>query len=278
MPPRITVPPFLAAAVLPLLAAAEYTLHTYGNTALAGTPRETRMVAGLNFTLRSAEPFSAEALGAMTLADGAQYRFTCDFGEAAVAFLWVDGHLVCETGAYAAKGTVNGVDNNPLRKLSKAVVPVRLELYYSPETWGGCVGTSAVGCFDDHNHQCKFTPLGRDGANDWGRAADKCHAAGFPVAGAENKAGTEVWCGTADPPPCPRLPAAACMKGMCPGNKSQPCGDDWALEAFRYECAVPTKPPIVDLSVSVRVAVSAGPEPVVSPALPAADAKRRQLQ
>ena len=171
---------------------ADYTLNTYNNTALAGPPKATQTIQALSFNLTSCGPFSAEALGTMILAPGAEYTFSCDFGSADVAFLFVDDHLVCQSGAYSDPGKVTTGDN-PLRKLSRAEVPVRLEIFKSWSIPNVCTGSASLGCFDDHNHQCGFSPAGRAAQNDWGVAASACHAAGYAIAGAENKAGTEIW-------------------------------------------------------------------------------------
>lgn len=118
-----------------LAAQASLTLNIYGNTALSGSPTSSRTIEALNFSNSGASPFSAEILGTMTVAEG-EYGFECDFGHATIAFLLVDDHLVCQTGAYSVAPAVTGVDN-PLRKLTKAGLPVRLEVYYSARGYSG---------------------------------------------------------------------------------------------------------------------------------------------
>eukprot|EP01062_Namystynia_karyoxenos_P016792 TRINITY_DN16186_c0_g1_i1.p1 TRINITY_DN16186_c0_g1~~TRINITY_DN16186_c0_g1_i1.p1 ORF type:complete len:784 (+),score=289.83 TRINITY_DN16186_c0_g1_i1:70-2352(+) len=111
-------------------ARADLTLNVYGNTAMTGTAATRTVPDATRLDFPGDTPFSAEAVGTLTLVDGVTYSFTCDFGAATVGFAWVDDHLVCSSGAYSEQGKVVGVDT-PLKKLSKAAVPVRVELYYS---------------------------------------------------------------------------------------------------------------------------------------------------
>jgi hypothetical protein len=62
------------------------------------------------------------------------FTFNCSFGASTYAFLWLDDHLVCQSGAYAPKpNTFDGSEGNPLRVLSKSTVVVRLRVYWSPK-------------------------------------------------------------------------------------------------------------------------------------------------
>jgi hypothetical protein len=67
--------------------------------------------------------------------------------------------------------------------------------------------------------------------------------AGYSVAAAQASLGQEIWCGNTATPKCPADPS---VKGVpCPGNKSETCGDAWALEIIEFTCKVRTFPAFV---------------------------------
>jgi len=128
-------------------AASGATLNVYSNSALAGSPSASRTVDdlhALSFSLGAGAAGSAEALATLLAASDTQYSFACDFGEAHVGFLHVDGHLVCQAGAYSAAGDVTHLDT-PLPARTKLQLPLRLSLYYGGSGGGdGNVSVSVV--------------------------------------------------------------------------------------------------------------------------------------
>eukprot|EP01079_Euglenida_sp_SAG-EU17-18_P002855 gene2855-3450_t len=259
------------------------TLNVYENTALAGSPSKTSETP-LTFELPGPSPFSAEAIGTLEVQDGVEYTFDCKFSGADLAFFFVDDHLVCQSGAYSPAGKVNGIDN-PLRKLSKAVLPVRLEIYHSgASTTKVCKGTQSMGCFNDTNHQCGFHDMGVVPSNSWDVAATACQAAGYELAAAQASLGQEVWCGH-KVPSCPKSPDGC--KVPCPGNHSELCGDSYQLEVFGYTCEdVPSNATGVSVDITWSEAVAPGSAMATVPSarlgplssLPPEEFTRRALQ
>ena len=81
------------------------TLDLYNNTALAGTPRSTTTN---EFAIKLADPHtSSELYGTIDLKRGQQYTFHCEAdGAPRFAQMHVDDHLLCQTGANSAPGTL----------------------------------------------------------------------------------------------------------------------------------------------------------------------------
>ena len=118
------------------------TLNVYDNTALAGSPWSTSTVYGLgalSFPLRSDGVGSAEVLATLLTTNNTHYSFDCDFGAARVGFLHVDGHLVCQSGAYSNRSTTTHQDT-PLPVLSKQRLPLRMSLIYDGSASAGDSG------------------------------------------------------------------------------------------------------------------------------------------
>lgn len=259
-------------------AAGSARLSVYDNTALTGIDSATQSISTngnkFNFSLPGQKPFSAEMLGTMELLDGDDHTFSCNFGSVDLAFLFIDDHLVCQTGAYSVPPEVTGIDN-PLRKLSKGKVPVRLEVYYAAANKEQCKGTESVGCFDDSNHQCGFHSGGKNAdKNDWSFAAQSCHESGSRYAAAQASKGEEVWCGD-NVPTCPRLEESDCAV-PCPGNSSEACGDAWKLQIFEYECS--QSPPPDEVTVAVSWSTTSGDEALVVEKVAEVEQTRRTLQ
>ena len=81
-------------------------------------------------------PFSAEAIGTISLADsgGSSFVFECGFDNVDGAFVWFDDHLVCQYGAYNFSNgndanKTDGSPGNPLLLLSKSDVVVRIRAW-----------------------------------------------------------------------------------------------------------------------------------------------------
>ena len=93
------------------------TLDLYNNTALAGTPRST---TSNEFAIQIADPHtSSELYGTVELKRGQQYTFHCEAdGAPRFAHLHVDDHLLCQTGANSAPGTLTH-HGSPLRALGR---------------------------------------------------------------------------------------------------------------------------------------------------------------
>ena len=244
--------------MLPAAAAQEagLTLKIYKNLGLFGTPTATSIISAPEFEHDGSEPFSAEMVGTLQFpADGGVFRFDCNWTDATMGYVWVDGHMVCQD-AYTYRPGVGNTDN-PLPvntfKRTKGIVhslPFRAHFYYNGHGAPGssqgapltCTGLKSVGLFDDSHHQCGFTQVGgMNMHNDWEMAASTCDQNQYKVAGATASLGQELWCGNTATPPCPKL--ASGHKGVpCPGNKNETCGDAWVLEVIQFdEChaAVP---------------------------------------
>jgi hypothetical protein len=107
------------------------TLGIYNNTALAGQPVLLEILPELSHTFAEqiGKAFSAEFSGTLAApGSGGSLRFDCTFLGVSLAFLHVDDHLVCQTGANSPSGDVTSLDN-PVRVLSKLALPVRLAVY-----------------------------------------------------------------------------------------------------------------------------------------------------
>lgn len=95
----------------------------------ASGPILSKIVPSFNFSFPGAYPFSAELTGSLLADEHADYTFDCNLSAATVAFLFVDDHLVCQTGAYEVPP---GAYDQPIRRLSKTLLPVRLEVFFDP--------------------------------------------------------------------------------------------------------------------------------------------------
>lgn len=93
----------------------------------------------MSFSLSTAPdvPVSAELTGTLIATRGDTFAFSCVFTGAAVAFLHIDDHLVCQHGANSghcdSEGSTwcNGTDS-PLPVRSRTSLPVRLSIVAAP--------------------------------------------------------------------------------------------------------------------------------------------------
>lgn len=99
------------ACLLPLLlreaASGSLTLERHDNTALAGAGALSALES-LSLTLPGALPFSAEVSGSVSprLASNATWwSYECTFRNIEYAFVRIDGHMVCQHGAYNNTGS-----------------------------------------------------------------------------------------------------------------------------------------------------------------------------
>ena len=108
------------------------TLSIYENTAAAGSPASTSIIASPSTSI--AQPtntsrFSATITGEIVLAPsnptgGTTLTFDCDFGDAVVGYLHVDDHIVCTTGVNSKPGQVLASTlDQPLMVLSRKFQP-----------------------------------------------------------------------------------------------------------------------------------------------------------
>ena len=89
------------------------------------------------------------------------------------AFVWIDGHLVCQDGK--AYTVAVGNYDNPLPIQPAKILPFRAHVMYNGCTTESCrnrcdpstVEAVSVGCFNDSGHQCGYTALGSNAQNSW---------------------------------------------------------------------------------------------------------------
>lgn len=113
-------------------AAASVTLSVWNNSAWAGEPQSSETVPALSFSRIIPTGTSVEMTGTLTLPLGStEYNFSCAFANTTSAFLWIDDHLVCQDGNIYTAVPVARTDL-PLKRLSKAALPVVLRLYTAP--------------------------------------------------------------------------------------------------------------------------------------------------
>jgi hypothetical protein len=242
------------------------TLRVWDNTGRAGPPKTTSVVDGPIVNLTAAGPFSAELEGTIDFNASGVFEFFCNFSLTTTAFVWIDGHMICQDNhAYVVDPTVM---DNPLpiqgtdAGMAVKRLPFRAHIMYNgtkpkPLCDLGTITPAVVGCFNDTAHDCGYTMLA---VADSGKvnshlvATKACAGAGYSYGGAEDGLGAEIWCGHGAPN-CPTLPSTACNAG-CPGNHSETCGGGWALEAFSFTCT--HLPPPTETSVAVRWSPWAG--------------------
>eukprot|EP00051_Salpingoeca_urceolata_P014957 m.191191 g.191191 ORF g.191191 m.191191 type:complete len:939 (+) comp18245_c0_seq1:119-2935(+) len=239
--------PCQAAAAAATHASTGLTLRVYNNTALADDPMSASVVSEPSLSLDASRPWSAYVSGTITFPAPGVYKFDCSFVQTTMAFVWVDGHTVCQDGNVYDNPA--GSTDNPLPINRTLTLPFRAHVYNDIVGNASCTG-SAAGCFNDTGHQCGFTGKGSAAGNDWALAATTCNQAGFAMAGAQNSKGEEIWCGRGVPQ-CPKVADALCHEAMCPGNVSEPCGGSWILQVLSVACNARPKVGNVTISMSV---------------------------
>ena len=90
----------LVAAVLPSVEDGGLTLTIYDNTGRQPNGNtKTSTLQSTNFTVpTSTGPFSADLEGTIRFPSAGIYAFNCSFALTSTAWVWVDGHLVCQDG------------------------------------------------------------------------------------------------------------------------------------------------------------------------------------
>ena len=175
------------------------TLRVWGNSGRAGPPASTSIVAGpiLNITGPTGGAFSAELEGTIDFNTSGVFEFFCNFSLTTTAFVWVDGHMICQDNhAYVVDPTVM---DNPLpiqgmdAGMSVKRLPFRAHIMYNgtkpkPLCDLSTVKPSDIGCFNDTGHGCGYTALivPNPEQNSHHYAATACAGAGYDYGGAED--------------------------------------------------------------------------------------------
>jgi hypothetical protein len=113
------------------------TLSLFNNTALTGSPAFSGLVPTPNYThAAGGAPFSALISGTLQVERGYTYAFECDFGDAVLGYVHIDGHLVCQTGANrphppAPASVISTAYDSPLPVLSSTAWPVRFAILHT---------------------------------------------------------------------------------------------------------------------------------------------------
>ncbi|KAH8045392.1 adenosine kinase [Aureococcus anophagefferens] len=112
------------AILLAAPASAGLTLRSYENSGFVSTPNEVVLPDTSRIALHP-NALSGIASGMLALPAGT-WNFSCAFESATLGFVWVDGHLVCQTGAY---DLAPGSGDDPLPVRRNASVAFRAHLY-----------------------------------------------------------------------------------------------------------------------------------------------------
>ena len=73
------------------------TLTIYDNNARIRSEKTTTVViSGPSFTFNNTNAFAADIEGSITFETSGVYEFNCSFVRTTTAYVWVDGHMVCQ--------------------------------------------------------------------------------------------------------------------------------------------------------------------------------------
>lgn len=248
--------------------------QVYNNTAMMGSPILDSTLSSLALTVSGATPFSGEVTGTVSFPQDGVVKFSCNFANTSVAFVWIADHLVCQDGN-VYKPTPGQFDN-PLFVKAGVLYVVRVHVYYS--LINQCEPATSFGCYNDSNHGCGFKMVERTDSLTQASCATYCHASGLAVAGPET--GAECWCGAAAPTSCPKVDIAQCNTS-CPGKPDEMCGAPWRLQAYSYACTT-TAASSVGLSLLYNYFNASAPALLptawLQPSLPEPEQQRRALQ
>ena len=123
-------------------------LDAYNNTALSGAPSSTTIVASLGSLALPPALLSAEIRGQLTFPHDGRFGFECAFtGRVAVAFVWLDDHEVCVSGAYhndvADRSSMDGSPAYPMvvdaAARANRVMNVRVQIWGSSSRRRDCL-------------------------------------------------------------------------------------------------------------------------------------------
>lgn len=128
---------------------AQLLLDVFENTALVGSPTESRHLSSLsNFSIENPNgdannmDYSARILGSLDLKlISESFAIQCQFSkEVSAALVWIDDHLVCQNGLYNVTGSVanrmDGTPNTPLSRLRRTTLLFRAHLWSSSTAKG----------------------------------------------------------------------------------------------------------------------------------------------
>eukprot|EP00047_Mylnosiga_fluctuans_P010910 m.18530 g.18530 ORF g.18530 m.18530 type:complete len:888 (+) comp3351_c0_seq1:1594-4257(+) len=202
--------------------------RVFNNSALAGTPVQLKTTQSFGAAYSSAGPMSGELAGSVVFPMNGTIVLDCAFVNTTVAFVWIDDHLVCQSGAY--KPPVSSFDN-PIFVTAGVSYPVRAQVYFTPPP--SCRATTPLGCFNDSNHACAFDQAYRGPDNTPADCLTRCVAVGASIMALED--GDQCYCGNTLTACGPRMPDSACNES-CTGSPSETCGAPWLLQATNYEC------------------------------------------
>ena len=252
------------------------TLSVWNNSAWAGEPQSSEVVPGLSLSRELPTGSTLEMVGTLELPAGSQeYNFSCSFGNTTMGFLWIDDHLVCQDGNIY-KPPVSRTDL-PLRRLSKASLPVVLRAYTAPARLPrGKV--HFIGNYFDGNHGLAGPRVLRFGPQSYGFTPQSCADActKYEYAALQDIGGrfARKACPGAVPGTCTNLTGfCSCDNGLAhvesQGVPTEP-GCLKPVQSCSYVNSVyssaPAPPPPPAGSVSHTISIDISWQPLTSPA------------
>ena len=138
------------------------TLLWYNNTAMAGVAASRSSLDTLSLSLPGVSPLSAEISGTLSpdlappsIAAAAWWSFVCTFAHVEYAFVRIDGHMVCQHGAYNNSGPL---DPGKFRLRSKrADLVIAADLYHTKPS-AEPVSMSLQWCAEGDKRRCELLP------------------------------------------------------------------------------------------------------------------------
>ena len=133
----------------------------YGNNVFAGEPTSRRTVSTLEGVDVGSGVSSSIVTGSMTFPRSGWHGFNCSFAGTSLAFVWVDGHLVCTDSKFRKDPThpnitYSYVDSPLLVSNSRRTLPVRAHFYRNASVSG--VQSSFTMRWGDNNTLCSPIP------------------------------------------------------------------------------------------------------------------------
>jgi hypothetical protein len=158
--PHRQAPPFTASTFGGSLA-----LERYNNTAMAGVGRQT-LLTTLAVSLPGTELFSAQITGTLSPLQAqpggstvSWWTFVCTFQNVDIAFVRVDGHMVCQHGAYNQTST-GALDRGRFHLLEKqADLAIQADIYHTRASTEAVVAELRW-CPQGETSQCELLPPG----------------------------------------------------------------------------------------------------------------------
>ena len=122
----------LFAALVASVASESLSYTEYANNVLSGETSAQRDVTDLGSVNVGSGVSSARLMGTLTMPAEGWQGFACSFAGTSLAFVWVDGHLVCTDGKSMPDPKADvlaGNIDNPIRVSSRLVLPFRAHFY-----------------------------------------------------------------------------------------------------------------------------------------------------